>query len=64
MASFDLVYRDIHAKIIIAVQSGLIGQSSIEHLLAVKVAHEGEEKLSERERRYYSGRVEPLLDGV
>jgi hypothetical protein len=64
MASFDLVYRDIHAKIIIAVQSGLIGQSSIEHLLALKVAHEGEEKLSERERRYYSGRVEPLLDGV
>jgi hypothetical protein len=64
MASFDLVYRDIHAKIIIAVQSGLIGQSSIEHLLALKVAHEGEEKLSERERRYYSGRVESLLDGV
>jgi hypothetical protein len=61
MASFASVYRDIHARIIIAVQSGLIGQSSIEHRLALKVAHEGDENLSERERRYYCGKIEPLL---
>lgn len=64
MALYTRVYRDLHAKIIIAVQSGLMGQSSIEHRLALKVAHNGEKQLSERERRYYFGRVEPLLDGI
>ncbi|MGU3362761.1 hypothetical protein ACLBWX_20745 [Methylobacterium sp. M6A4_1b] len=64
MTFYSSVYRDLHAKIIIAVQSGLMGQSSIEHQLALKMAHKGEEELSERERRYYFGRVEPLLDGL
>lgn len=64
MASFASVYRDIHARIIIAVQSGVIGQSSIEHRLALKVAHEGHKKLSGRERRYYFGKIEPLLAEV
>ncbi|MDB5646150.1 hypothetical protein [Methylobacterium sp.] len=61
MASCASVHRDLHVKIIIAVQSGLIHQSSIEHLLALKVAHEGEDRLSERERRYFYGMVEPIL---
>jgi hypothetical protein len=64
MVSIASVYRDIHAKIIIAVQSGIIGQSSIEHLLALKVAHEGERRLTDRERRYYAGKIEPLLDSL
>ena len=64
MASFVSVCRDIHAKIIIAVQAGIIGQNSIEHRLALKVAHEGEERLSEREQRYYLARVEPLLTEI
>lgn len=64
MVSFASVYRDIHARIIIAVQSGIIKQSSIEHLLALKVAHEGMGKLSEREKRYYCWRIEPLLSNV
>ncbi|KQP82871.1 hypothetical protein ASF57_12100 [Methylobacterium sp. Leaf117] len=64
MVSFASVYRDIHARIIIAVESGIIGQSSAEHILALKVAHEGEERLNERERRYYRGRVMPLLRDI
>lgn len=64
MALYTRVCRDLHAKIIIAVQSGLMGQSSIEHRLVLKLAHNGEQRLSERERRYYFGRVEPLLDGL
>ena len=64
MVSFASFDSSIHARIIIAVQSGLIGQSSLEHMLALKVAHEGENRLSEREKRYYSGRVEPLLNGI
>jgi hypothetical protein len=64
MAFYSSVYRDLHARIIIAVQSGIMDQSSIEHRLALKVAHGGEKQLSEREMRYYIGRVEPLLDGL
>lgn len=64
MHAFSSAYRDFDTKIIIAVQSGAMGQSSAGHILALKVANEGEEVLNEFERNLYSLYIKPMLDKI
>jgi hypothetical protein len=56
--------RDLAVQIVLAVQSGVLVQSSPEHILALKVAHKGYETLSSEERHRYRDFVEPILDSV
>ena len=56
--------RNLAVQIVLAVQAGMMAQSSPEHILALKVAHEGFDTLSPEEQHHYTNLIEPILEEV
>jgi hypothetical protein len=56
--------RNLAVQIVLAVQAGMMAQSSPEHILALKVAHEGFGTLSPKEQHHYTNFIEPILEEV
>lgn len=54
--------RDLAVQIVLAVQAGIMSQSSPEHILALKVAYEGFDTLSPEEQHHYTNLIEPILE--